>query len=71
MSFVGREQSVVGSFGMDKRDIADLLQLVARGRLDLSRSVTRSFALAEVNEALAALAKKDTGVVRFVVEPGR
>ncbi|MCC7459604.1 MAG: hypothetical protein IT390_21730, partial [Nitrospira sp.] len=45
--------------------------LVARGRLDLSRSVTRSFALAEVNEALGQLAKKDTGVVRLVVEPGR
>lgn len=71
LAFVGREQAVLGSFGMDKRDIADLLQLVARGRLDLSRSVTRRFALAEVNDALALLAKKDTGVVRLVVEPGR
>ncbi len=71
LAFVGREQAVIGSFGMDKRDIADLLQLVARGRLDLSRSVTRRFALSETNEALALLAKKDTGVVRFVVEPGR
>ncbi len=71
LSFVAREHSVIGSFGMDKRDITDLLQLVARGRLDLSRSVTRRFPLAEVNDALAALAKKDTGVVRFVVEPGR
>ncbi len=71
LAFVGREQSVIGSFGMDKRDIADLFQLVARGRLDLSRSVTRSFALAEVNEALGLLAKKDIGVVRLVVEPGR
>ncbi|MBE7416459.1 MAG: alcohol dehydrogenase catalytic domain-containing protein [Ideonella sp.] len=71
LAFVGREHSVIGSFGMDKRDIADLLQLVARGRLDLSRSVTRSFALAEVNEALGQLAKKDTGVVRLVVELSR
>lgn len=71
LAFVGREHSVIGSFGMDKRDIADLFQFVARGRLDLSRSVTRTFALAEVNDALGLLAKKDTGVVRLVVEPGR
>lgn len=71
LSFVGREHSVVGSFGMDKRDIADVLQFVARGRLDLSRSVTRIFPLAGVNDALALLSKKDTGVVRLVVEPGR
>lgn len=71
LGFVGREQAVLGSFGMDKRDIADLFQFVARGRLDLSRSVTRTFALAEVNDALGLLAKKDTGVVRLVVEPGR
>ena len=71
LSFVGREQAVLGSFGMDKRDIADLLQLVARGRLDLSRSVTQVFPLAGVNDALGLLAKKDTGIVRLVVEPGR
>ncbi len=71
LGFVGREHSVIGSFGMEKRDIADLLQLVARGRLDLSRSVTRKYPLAGVNEALGLLAGKDTGVVRLVVEPGR
>lgn len=71
LGFVGREQAVLGSFGMDKRDIADLLQLVARGRLDLSRSVTQVFPLAGVNDALGLLAKKDTGIVRLVVEPGR
>lgn len=71
MSFIAREHSVIGSFGMDKRDIADLLDWVSRGRLDLSRSVTRTYALAEVNEALGHLAKKDAGVVRFVIEPGR
>ncbi|MGE0294765.1 MAG: alcohol dehydrogenase catalytic domain-containing protein [Hyphomonadaceae bacterium] len=70
LSFVGREISVMGSFGMDKRDIADVLALVARGRLDLSRSVTQSYPLAEVNSALARLATKEAGVVRLVVEPG-
>ncbi|HEX6019997.1 MAG TPA: zinc-binding dehydrogenase [Burkholderiaceae bacterium] len=71
VSFIVREQSVIGSFGMDKRDIADLFDLVARGRLDLSRSVTQTYALEEINEALGRLARKDTGIVRLVVEPGR
>lgn len=71
ISFVGREYSVIGSFGMDKRDIEDLLALVARGRLDLSRSVTKTYPLADINEALARLASKEAGVVRLVVEPGR
>ena len=56
---------------MDKRDIEDLLALVARGRLDLSRSVTQTYPLSEINKALARLASKEAGVVRLVVEPGR
>lgn len=70
VSFVGREFSVIGSFGMDKRDIVDLLALIARGRLDLSRSVSQIYPLADINKALDRLASKDTGVVRLVVEPG-
>lgn len=70
ISFVGREIAVMGSFGMDKRDIEDLLALVARGRLDLSRSITQTYRLAEVNNALARLASKEAGVIRLVVEPG-
>lgn len=69
--FVGREHSVVGSFGMDKRDIEDLFALIARGRLDLGRSVSARYPLAEINEALSRLASKDTDVVRLVVNPGR
>lgn len=71
VSFVGREFSVIGSFGMDKRDIEDLLALVARGRLDLSRSVTQVYPLSDINKALSRLASKESGVVRLVVEPGR
>lgn len=71
LSFVGREYSVIGSFGMDKRDIEDLMALAARGRLDLSRSVTQTYPLKDINEALARLASKEAGVVRLVVEPGR
>jgi propanol-preferring alcohol dehydrogenase len=71
ISFVGREHSVIGSFGMDKRDIADLLTLIARGRLDLDQSVSARYSLAEINDALGRLASKETGLVRLVIEPGR
>lgn len=69
-AFVGREQSVMGSFGMDRADIEDLYTLIAAGRLDLSRSITQRYPLADANAALAHLASKQGGVVRVVVEPG-
>jgi Zn-dependent alcohol dehydrogenase len=68
---VGREHSVIGSFGMDKRDIADLFSLIDRGRLNLDQSVSARYSLAEINDALSRLASKETGLVRLVVEPGR
>jgi propanol-preferring alcohol dehydrogenase len=70
IAFAGREQTVMGSFGMDRADIEDLLAMAATGKLDLSRSVSARYALAEANEALQHLARKDTGTVRVVVEPG-
>ncbi len=69
-AFVGREQAVLGSFGMDRADIVDLLALVESGRLDLSRSVSARYPLAEADAALRHLADKTDGVVRVVVQPG-
>lgn len=71
VSFVGREHSIIGSFGMDKRDIVDLFALISGGRLDLSRSISGRYPLAGINDALTRLASRDTGVVRLVVNPGR
>jgi D-arabinose 1-dehydrogenase-like Zn-dependent alcohol dehydrogenase len=68
--FVGREYAVIGSFGMDKRDIKDLLNLIAGNRLDLSRSISARYPLAGINEALQRLASQKTDVVRLVVNPG-
>lgn len=68
--FVSKEHSVIGSFGMDKRDIEDLLMLIARGRLDLSRSISARYPLSGINEALSRLASRDTDVVRLIVNPG-
>ena len=68
-AFVGREQAVLGSFGMDRADITDLLGLIAVGRLDLGGSISARYPLAEANAALQHLARKESGVVRVVVEP--
>ncbi len=69
--FVGKEQAVLGSFGMNRSDIEDLYALIAAGRLDLGKSISARYPLRSVNEALQKLASKDTGVVRLVVEPKR
>jgi len=68
-AFVGKEQAIVGSFGMDRVDIEDLYALVAGGRLDLSGSVTARYALSDADAALQHLGRKEGGVVRIVVEP--
>lgn len=69
--FVGMEQSVLGSFGMDKTDIEDLFAHIDAGELDLSKSVSAKYPLAGINDALGALVSKDQGIVRIVVEPGK
>jgi propanol-preferring alcohol dehydrogenase len=69
-AFVGREQALLGSFGMDRADIEDLLSLIAAGRLDLTASVSARYPLREANAALEHLASKRDGVVRIVVTPG-
>ena len=70
MAFVGREQAVLGSFGMDRRDIEDLFALIGAGRLDLSGSISARYPLAQADAALRHLASKSSAVVRIVVMPG-
>jgi D-arabinose 1-dehydrogenase-like Zn-dependent alcohol dehydrogenase len=69
MAFVGREQAVLGSFGMDRRDIEDLFALIGAGRLDLSGSISARYPLAQADAALRHLAEKRSAVVRIVVTP--
>ena len=70
-AFVGRELTVLGSFGMDRNDIEDLYELVSSGSLDLSESISARYPLIEANAALQHLAQKRDGVVRIVVEPNK
>lgn len=70
VAFVGREQSVLGSFGADSADSRDLYALIAAGRLDLSGSISARYPLSEADAALQHLARERGRVVRIVVEPG-
>lgn len=69
VAFVGREQALLGSFGMDRADIEDLYSLIDAGRLDLSESISARYPLEEADAALQHLANKAKSVVRVVVEP--
>jgi D-arabinose 1-dehydrogenase-like Zn-dependent alcohol dehydrogenase len=68
--FVANELEVVGSFGSTAADLNELIDLVEAGRLDLSRSVTHTFDLDGVPEALRMLETRDDHPIRMVVEPG-
>jgi threonine dehydrogenase-like Zn-dependent dehydrogenase len=62
-----RELEVVGSSGAPTQDIGELFDLLDDERLDLSRSVTDTIALADVPDALRALAAGEVHGVRTVV----
>lgn len=71
ISFVGKENALIASFGMDRRDTEDALALIAAGRLDLSDSITARLPLSEINEGLWRLKRKEGDPIRIVIEPGR
>jgi threonine dehydrogenase-like Zn-dependent dehydrogenase len=68
--FVRREIELKGSYGFTVREIAELVQLVDHGELDISGSISRTIALDEINEGLEALYRKIDNPVRIVVSMG-
>jgi threonine dehydrogenase-like Zn-dependent dehydrogenase len=69
VQFVRREVSLLGSYAFTVGEIATLAGLAASGRLDLSASVSLTLPLAEVNQALERLHRKEGDPVRIVVLP--
>lgn len=65
--FVGTELSVRGSFGSTFAELGAVVDLVASGRLDTSRSVSRRVGIEEA----PALFGGDAGPGRAVIEPAR
>lgn len=64
-----QSQSLLGHLGYRKEHLEALVRLLALGRLDLSESVSATFPLAEVGEAVRRLASKDGDPVRLVILP--
>ncbi len=65
--FVRRELSLLGSYAFTTREIAELIELVAAGRLDLAASISKRIPLEEINQGLEALHRKIDDPVRIVV----
>ncbi|KOV56874.1 zinc-binding dehydrogenase [Streptomyces sp. MMG1121] len=64
-----KRRTVTGHFGYRKRHIEELVTLVARGRLDLSRSVSAVLPLEDIGEGVRRLAEKEGNPVRIVIRP--
>ncbi|MFJ8622745.1 zinc-binding dehydrogenase [Kitasatospora sp. NPDC093550] len=64
-----RRQQILGHYGSEGRDVADLVDLVRGGRLEFSRSVSGTFPLAEAARAVRALERKEGDPIRLVLKP--
>ncbi|MBI5583027.1 MAG: zinc-binding dehydrogenase [Deltaproteobacteria bacterium] len=65
--FVRREIELLGSYAFTTREIAELVELVAGGQLNLAASVSRRISLEEINPGLEGLHKKIGHPIRIVV----
>jgi Zn-dependent alcohol dehydrogenase len=52
------------------REIEEIIRLVGCGRLDISSSITRRISLAETNQGLETLHRKEGDPLRIVVMMG-
>ncbi len=64
-----QSQSVLGHLGYQKKHLDDLVTLLVRGRLDLSRSITDVLPLEDVAQGVDRLANKVGDPVRLIVRP--
>ncbi len=67
---VAGELRLQGSFGCSRVELAELVELVGSGRLDLSGTITHRFALADYADALRVLETKEGDPIRVVVDSG-
>ncbi len=67
--FIYLRQQIRGHYGSEMEHYPELVNLVGRGRLDLSRSITEVIPLADAARALERLQDKESDVVRLVLRP--
>jgi propanol-preferring alcohol dehydrogenase len=65
---VAGELRVQGSFGCSRAELAELVGLVADGRLELAGTITHRYALADFDAGLRTLETKEGDPIRVVVE---
>ncbi|PKV83993.1 zinc-binding dehydrogenase [Streptomyces sp. TLI_146] len=68
-AFTRDRHSVTGHLGYRKEHIEQLVDLVAAGRLDLSRSISAELPLAETAEGVRRLEHKEGNPIRIVIRP--
>jgi threonine dehydrogenase-like Zn-dependent dehydrogenase len=64
-----RGTRILGHYGSQPGDVERLVELIRYGRLDLSRSISGTVALAEAPAAVKALAGKQGNPIRLILEP--
>jgi len=67
--FVRSEVELIGSYAFDRTDIQSVVELAACGKFNVFPSVSKTFSLFEVNEALRHLKNKVDNPIRIVVTP--
>ncbi|MGP9022403.1 zinc-binding dehydrogenase [Streptomyces sp. BR1] len=68
-AFTRDRHAVTGHLGYRKEHIQQLVDLVAAGRLDISRSVSAQLPLTEIAEGVRRLEEKDGNPIRIVIRP--
>ena len=63
------QQRVIGHFGLQTRDIPDLIRLESLGRLDLSGSISDILPLQDAAEAIRRLDQKVGDPIRLILRP--
>ena len=69
LMMIDRMISVIGSIGCDTRAIPELIDLIQKNKLNLSRSITSTHKLSEVNDCLENLDNRRGNPIRFMIEP--
>jgi threonine dehydrogenase-like Zn-dependent dehydrogenase len=70
MSFVTRERALLGSYGAEPGEVAEVIALLGAGRLRLPHLIGDVIALEDVGEGLRRVAEGRTGGSRIVLDLG-
>ncbi|MFD6163510.1 zinc-binding dehydrogenase [Nocardia sp. NPDC060256] len=67
--FVVTQQQIRGHYGSGPTDVPQLIRLTAGGRLDLSRSISGVFPLADAPAVVDRLVRKEGDPIRLILRP--